>query len=110
MRPQRCVWAILCLASTSASAQAPTNVNDCTLLPDPVALKRCVDGFGPQSGRPSVDLPLPAASVDAARPEPTTKGTLSPSAGAGKPAVDWLHDGAPAAKSPSNPNAIKLND
>ena len=115
------VWAVLCVACTPAAAQAPTNVNDCTLLPDPVALRRCVDGFGPQSVRPPAPaLPSPAAS-DAAGSLPAPSAAQVPSTAqvpsaaqapsAAKPAGDWLHEGAPATKPDrSSPNAIRLDD
>ena len=102
---------VLCLACTAASAQAQTNVNDCTLLPDPVALRRCVDGFGALNQRPVVPQPTPppAATDGAARTEPAPRAAPAPSAA--RPSGDWLHETVPAAKPDrSNPNAIRLDD
>ena len=119
MTPRCRVWAILCVACSPAAAQAPTNVNDCTLLPDPVALRRCVDGFGPQSVRPPALTPPPASDAAGSSPAPSVPQAPStaqtPSTAqappAAKPATDWLHDGAPAAKPDrSSPNAIRLDD
>ena len=113
MRPRCRVWAILCLAYTPASAQAPTNVNDCTLLPDPVALRRCVDGFGPQNQRPALlpsPAPPPPAADAAAEAVPAPGGAVRPPTVA-RPSADWLHETVPAAKrDKSNPNAIRLDD
>lgn len=100
---------ILCLAGTGAGAQAPGNVNDCTLLPDPIALKRCVDSFGPQSLRSSNVLPLPPAASEPARSEPLPKVAPRPATDARSDA--WLH-AAPAAPPPgrTSPDAIQLNE
>ncbi len=111
MGPTRCAWTVLCFACTSASAQVPTNVNDCTLLPDPVALRRCVDGFGRDNTLPTLpQQPSQPEASDAARREPLVKAAPVPPVS--RPASDdWLHDISPLAKPDrSGSNAIKLND
>lgn len=106
----RCIVRIaLCMASTQAYAQAPTNVNDCTLLPDPVALKRCVDGFGPQALRPLSPVPAPASPSEAAQAEPAAKAPLIPPAPTRSD--DWLHGNRATAKpTTSDPRAIRLDE
>jgi hypothetical protein len=111
MRPRCCVWTLLCLASAPASAQAPSNVNDCTLLPDPVALRRCVDSFGPQNQRSFVPPPSsPPAAIDEATPsEPVRRAAPMPRTP--QSSGDWLHENVPATKPDrSDPNAIRLDD
>ena len=100
---------ILCLIGTGAVAQAPSNVNDCTLLPDPIALKRCVDNFGPQSLKTSNVLPLPPVPSVAAQPAPGPKGALKPLRDA--PSDAWLHDGQATGRPRRlNSDAIQLNE
>lgn len=103
------VTLILCMTGFGASAQTAGNVNDCTLLPDPMALKRCVDSFGPQSLRSSNELPLPANATESAQPELRPK--VVPQVPAETRSDAWLHN------KPTVPNArrkpsdsIQLNE
>lgn len=46
MRPSLTAAVIVAAVhSSAASAQAITNVNECTFLTDPIAIRRCIDGF-----------------------------------------------------------------
>ncbi len=100
---------ILCVTGFGASAQTPGNVNDCTLLPDPVALKRCVDGFGPQSLRSSNTLPLPTNAPESVQPEVRSK--IAPQVPAEPRSDAWLHDRAAVPNTRQKPSdAIQLNE
>lgn len=100
---------ILCLTGTGAYAQTPSNVNDCTLLPDPIALKRCVDSFGPGSSRSSNVLPLPPAASEQRQPETLPRN--APRAPTEAQSDAWLHE-RPAEPRPKrgHSDAIQLNE
>lgn len=59
------VLLVLALAAPSAAQVAPMSVNDCTLLPDPGALRRCLDQA---EGRVTVQPPPLAGPAAADKP------------------------------------------
>lgn len=70
---------ILCEA---AQAEPITNVNECTLITDPIALKRCIDGFqnrGPAAQYPQ-SPPIPPIETPAQAERQSQKKTLPPNA------------------------------
>lgn len=76
---------VLVAGSRPASAQpSPLSVNDCTLLPDPSALRRCLDQA---EGRVVGPLPPVTGPVAAERSEPPAR----------------ISDGVPAQAPPARP-------
>jgi hypothetical protein len=98
------------LAAWPANAQTIGNVNDCTLLTDPVALRRCVDSFSGRIQRPSDQLLSPPADV--ARPPVEGQPMIAPEPIPPKRATsprskDWLPEASkPGSRIQSNPNSI----
>lgn len=102
------------LAAAPAAAQpSPLSVNDCTLLPDPGALRRCLDQA---EGRVAAPLPPVASPATSERPEqmlqdargaPAAKPVVKPLA---EPPADFLANRrAPAPRAqPSSRTVIDL--
>ncbi len=53
--------ALSAVAPVTAMAQAITNVNDCTFITDPIAVRRCIDGF--QLRGPAAQYPQSAPTA-----------------------------------------------
>lgn len=102
--------ALLAAGAVAASAQpSPLSVNDCTLLPDPGALRRCLDQA---EGRVVAPLPPVANPAPVDRPEqPAQSARAAPVAkpATGAPA-DFLSNRGPPVRSaqPSSRNVIEL--
>lgn len=106
-------FAILLSVSPEISvAQAITNVNECTFITDPIALRRCIDGFqlrGPAAQYPqSAPIPPIESPAQAERDQLNSK---TPPAASYKDSPEWL--GSPG-KAPDRPppkrRVIDLND
>ncbi|MEE7502826.1 hypothetical protein MMR14E_05350 [Methylobacterium mesophilicum] len=102
--------ALLAAGATAARAQpSPLSVNDCTLLPDPGALRRCLDQA---EGRVVTPLPPVANPASIDRPEQPAQSVRG--APAAKPATappgDFLSNRGPSLRSaqPSSRNVIEL--
>ncbi|WP_231344970.1 hypothetical protein [Methylorubrum sp. B1-46] len=85
-------FAILFLGSPMPSmAQAITNVNECTFITDPIALRRCIDGFqlrGPAAQYPqSAPIPPVESPAQAERDQLNSK---TPPAANYKDSPEWL--------------------
>lgn len=92
-RQARAVLALLAsLGAAPAAAQpSPLSVNDCTLLPDPGALRRCLDQA---EGRVVAPLPPVAGPATSERPEQVVQAAR----------------GAPVAKPGAKPGALPPTD
>lgn len=101
---------VIGLAPWAAAAQTINNVNDCTLLTDPVSLRRCVDSFAGRIQRPSDQLLLPSADVVQPQVEGrpnTSPAVATPKAGTPKRVNNWLPEaGKAGGVIRSNPNSI----
>ena len=86
----------------AVSAQPITNVNECTFITDPVALKRCIDGFqlrGPTAQYPQ-SAPIPPIETPAQAERERDNSRLPPNASY-RDAPEWLGTkdaGSPADK------------
>ncbi len=92
-------------------AQSITNVNECTFITDPIALRRCIDGFqlrGPAAQYPqSAPIPPVESPAQAERDQLNSK---TPPAASYKDSPEWLGsaDKAPN-RSPPKRGVIDLN-
>ncbi len=96
------------------SQQPITNVNECTFITDPIALRRCIDGFqlrGPPAQYPQ-SPPIPPIETPA-QAERDRVGDAVPPNASYRDAPEWLRSkdkgpqGAPEPK--SNARVIDLN-
>jgi hypothetical protein len=92
-------------------AQAITNVNECTFITDPIALRRCIDGFqlrGPAAQYPQ-SAPIPPIETPAQAEREQLNGKTPPAASY-KESPEWLGspDKAPR-RSPPKRGVIDLN-
>lgn len=101
---------VMSLAPWAAAAQTINNINDCTLLTDPVSLRRCVDSFAGRIQRPSDQLLSPSAEVVQPQVEGrsnTSPTVAAPKAGAPNRVNNWLPEaGKAGGVIRSNPNSI----
>ncbi|WCS24345.1 hypothetical protein LOK46_24935 [Methylobacterium sp. NMS14P] len=101
--------ALLAASAVAAAAQpSPLSVNDCTLLPDPGALRRCLDQA---EGRVVAPLPPVASPAPVDRPEqPAQSVRGAPAAKPAAPPADFLGNrGAPVRSAqPSSRKVIEL--
>jgi hypothetical protein len=101
---------VMGLVPRVAAAQTINNVNDCTLLTDPVSLRRCVDSFAGRIQKPSDQLLSPSADVVQPPVEGrsnTSPAIAAPKAGAPGRVNNWLPEaGKPGGVIRSNPNSI----
>lgn len=94
--------ALSVVAPVTAMAQAITNVNDCTFITDPIAVRRCIDGFqlrGPAAQYPQ-SAPIPPVETPA-QAERNQLDSRTPPNASYKDSPGWL-EGSDA---PSNPPA-----
>ncbi|KQQ25387.1 hypothetical protein ASF53_22170 [Methylobacterium sp. Leaf123] len=102
----------LSVQSGAAMAQAITNVNECTFITDPIALRRCIDGFqlrGPSAQYPQsepvpqIESPAQAERDKLDRPPPSASYRDSP---------EWLGGDAkkPRDRPPSKRKVIDLDE
>ena len=113
MRRTLTAFAILVSAWPEISmAQAITNVNECTFITDPIALRRCIDGFqlrGPAAQYPqSAPIPPIESPAQAERDQLNSK---TPPAASYKESPEWLGSAAKAPeRSPSKRKVIDLSN
>lgn len=88
----------------TSMAQAITNVNECTFITDPIAVRRCIDGFqqrGPAAQYPQ-SAPIPPIETPAQAEREQLNSKTPPSASF-KDSPEWLGN---ADKTPDRP-AVK---
>lgn len=103
----------LSVQSGTVMAQPITNVNECTFITDPIALRRCIDGFqlrGPSAQYPQ-SAPVPQIESPAQAERDKLDRTTPPTASY-KDSPEWLGRNAekPRDRSPSKRRVIDLND
>ncbi|WP_438346054.1 hypothetical protein [Methylorubrum populi] len=105
--------ALSAVAPVTAMAQAITNVNDCTFITDPIAVRRCIDGFqlrGPAAQYPQ-SAPIPPIETPA-QAERNQLDSRTPPNASYKDSPGWLGESGtppnpPAKASPAKGNAAK---
>ena len=106
--------AVLAQSGAAFAEQPITNVNECTFITDPIALKRCIDGFhlrGPPAQYPQ-SPPIPQVETPA-QAERDRIGTAVPPNTSYRDSPEWLGStakgqaGEPQPK--NNPRVIDLN-
>ncbi|GJE68876.1 hypothetical protein CHKEEEPN_0399 [Methylorubrum podarium] len=92
-------------------AQAITNVNECTFITDPIALRRCIDGFqqrGPAAQYPQ-SAPIPPIETPAQAERDQLDSKVPPNTSF-KDSPEWLGRGGKAPeRSPPKRGVIDLS-
>ena len=87
--------ALICAGHPGAAvAQSITNVNECTFITDPIALRRCIDGFqlrGPAAQYPQ-SAPIPPIETPA-QAERNQLNSKTPPKANDDDVSGWLDDG-----------------
>ncbi|MGU3538445.1 hypothetical protein [Methylobacterium sp. A54F] len=97
--------ALLIAGVVPALAQpSPMNVNDCTLLPDPGALRRCLDQTEGRVQAPAAPVADPATGGRTQAAAPAEAGSAAPATAQRRP--DFLQGAGPRAR---NPEAGRAN-
>ncbi|AMB43285.1 hypothetical protein [Methylobacterium sp. AMS5] len=110
MRRMSVIFAVmLSVQSGAVMAQPITNVNECTFITDPIALRRCIDGFqlrGPSAQYPQ-SAPIPQIESPAQAEREKLDRTTPPNASY-QDSPEWLgRDAAkPRDRSPSNKRKV----
>ena len=103
---------LLSISPERGMAQAITNVNECTFITDPIALRRCIDGFqlrGPAAQYPQ-SAPIPPVESPA-QAELDQLNSKTPPAANYKDSPEWLGSSGKAPdRPPSKRRVIDLND
>jgi hypothetical protein len=108
------IGAVLVQSGAAWSQEPITNVNECTFITDPIALKRCIDGFqlrGPPAQYPQ-SPPIPPVETPA-QAEREKVGKAVPPNTSYRDSPEWLGPkGGGAARGPDpklSPQIIDLN-
>lgn len=111
MRRTSVIFAIaLSLRSVTVMAQPITNVNECTFITDPIALRRCIDGF--QLRGPSAQYPqsAPIPQIESPAQAEREKVNRTPPNASYKHSPEWLGREAETSRDRSPSNKRKVID